>query len=533
MDYIELAEKRQLAALMEKRRTLVSANGIEFYRPHLKQHRFHSAKERYRYVRFGNRGGKSQCGTAEDVSWALGERPFYKHKFDILDGDGNVVDFHDGSDDHPLVHQGIPQRPTKGCILVQDWDKAEDVFTNEADGVAKGKLFQYIPKDKYLGPIKGGKGQVVGLKVKSIWGGVSTIMLDTVRSFKQDKMGHESSAWDWIHIDEPIPKDMWTAYRRGLMDTGGPMWALCTQLIEPWLNRFFIPNPRVEYDEDGDIFIKDRYVIIGSSYDNPYVDNAEIDDFASDLTDAEKEIRIKGGSSTAQGLIYTEYEPDVHIYRTVPYGWQEIDKPPMNYTVRFAIDYHSGLNTPASVLFAATAPTGHVYFFNEIFDKFLVPECSERILNIVDGGFVGLAIMDPHAYIISPRDGLCAADDFEACGVCCERAVKDLSRGIKSTNQALKERMPDGGAWLNFAPHLTETHFEFDNYIWDPQRPGKVKDENDHMMENLYRMVLSGLDYMDPSEYADSGYVQRRVEITSFDKGVEDRVLSTGLGIRS
>jgi hypothetical protein len=529
MDYVELVEKKQLAALMERRRKLVETNGIEFYRPHYKQHLFHSRDKRYRYVRCGNRWGKSQSGTAEDVAWALGERVWYKNKFDLLNGQGEVVGVHEGKANHPLVTQGIPQRPTKGCILVQDWDKAEDVFTSESDGVGKGKLFQYIPKKSYLGPIKGGKGQVVGVKVKSRWGGVSTIMLDTVRSFKQDKAGHESSAWDYVHIDEPVPEDMWFAYRRGLMDTGGPMWCLCTQLNEPWLNDFFIPNPRMELSEEGDDF-GDRFVITGSSFDNPYIRDEEIQSFADDLSEEARQIRIYGGSSNAMGLVYDEFHPELHTYHECPVGWKSVNMPPSNYTIRFAIDYHSSMNTPATVLFAATAPTGHVYFYEEIFDKVMIPELCERILNIVDGNFVALAIMDPHAFIVSPRDGSTAADDFEVCGIFCDKAPKDLTRGILATNQALKERMPDGGPWLNFGSHLLQTHYEFDRYIWDPQRPGKPRDENDHMMECLYRLVISGLEYRDPEEYT-SPYVQTRISLSNFDTKSDDIVMSSSLGL--
>ena len=86
-DTVELVEKQRLINLMVERNKLVKDNGIEFYRPHWKQHLFHShADIRWRYMRSGNRGGKSQCGVAEDISMALGERRFYKHKFDVIDG---------------------------------------------------------------------------------------------------------------------------------------------------------------------------------------------------------------------------------------------------------------------------------------------------------------------------------------------------------------------------------------------------------------------------------------------------------------
>ena len=54
-------------------------------------------------------------------------------------------------------------------------------------------------------------------------------------------MGLESSQWDWIHVDEPIPEGMWNAVSRGLMDTGGSAWFTCTPIAEQWINEFFLP----------------------------------------------------------------------------------------------------------------------------------------------------------------------------------------------------------------------------------------------------------------------------------------------------
>jgi hypothetical protein len=39
--------------------------------------------------------------------------------------------------------------------------------------------------------------------------------------------------------------------------------------------------------------------------------------------------------------------------------------------------------------------------------------------------------------------------------------------------------------------------FEFTHYVYDP-RTNKPRDEDNHMVENLYRAVLNGLSYIDP-----------------------------------
>ena len=81
--------------------------GIFAYRPQPKQALFHQANYKYRYLRTGNRFGKSTCGSAEDCAFALGARLW------LPEGD-------------PIRHLGIPRRATKGVILVADWDKARE-----------------------------------------------------------------------------------------------------------------------------------------------------------------------------------------------------------------------------------------------------------------------------------------------------------------------------------------------------------------------------------------------------------------------
>src|SRR4029077_21016018 len=85
------AKKERLARAKE----LQQAYGIDFYRPHWKQDRFHAAGHKVaRYCRTGNRGGKTKCGAAEDVAHLLGGRLWYRNSFDVLDGTGKVVRRH-------------------------------------------------------------------------------------------------------------------------------------------------------------------------------------------------------------------------------------------------------------------------------------------------------------------------------------------------------------------------------------------------------------------------------------------------------
>ena len=474
VDRVQLIEQERLAKLLRRKHELERTGGLVFYRPHKKQDAFHRFGDRkYRYVRTGNRWGKSQCGSAEDVAWALGERPWYPKS-------------------DPARYAGIPRRPTKGAVLVYDWDKAEEIFTATSAG-GMGKLFQHIPEDALAGTSKGNGGQVVAVKVRSVWGGVSLIQLDTVKSFVQNPMGHVSSSWDWVHVDEPIPHQMWKAYARGLIDSDGSAWFLCTPLNEPWINDFFVPNRWQRLDGVNDYGKK--IVIVGDSYDNPYLNPDAIEEFSSLLTEDERQCRIHGIPLAMSGLVYKEFKRDVHVYMKPPMGWQSMNQPPAEYTVRYAIDPHP--HQPHAVLFAATAPTGEVFFFEEIFEQCMLKLLAERVHRIVDGRFVELALVDPLAFIENPIDGQTMADELWKHGLPVEKATKDLAHGILSVQAILRERSSEGKPRVYFSEGLLETLWEFDHYEWDQRRPNKPRDKDDHMMECLYRLVLNGLEFVE------------------------------------
>lgn len=483
VDPAALAAKRRHAELLRRKQQLKENNGLVFYRPHPKQDLFHRAGNyRRRYVRTGNRFGKSDMGSSEDCAFALGERIWYP------EGD-------------PARTVGIPKHSTKGCIIAQDWDKAHEIFTNPEPGTSQGKLFQKLPHDAIVYKKKGRSGTgIVEIGVKSMHGGVSTIHMETVRSYMQNKMGIESSNWDWIHVDEPCPKGMWTAMSRGLIDRSGKAWFTCTPVSEPWINDYFLPSSMARATFDGayvnEKFKHPRWMITGSPYDNPYLTEADIREFETDISPEEKDCRIYGIPAALIGLIYKQFDHGLHVYggeRRVglPHGWTDEQTPPKFYTVRVFIDPHP--RTPHAVLYFATSPQGITFIFREHYSPGLIKQLVEDIQTHTEGYFVESYLIDPIAYIENPITGSCMADEFYEAGLPVEPAVKDLTYGILKTQQKFRER---DGEYPTILVHESCEEFlwEIDRYVWKPETEKPV-DENDHMMENLYRAVLNGLDY--------------------------------------
>lgn len=481
-----LLARRELA-LAKREAELRRTNALAFYEPHSKQCAFHEAAMFHRrYARTGNRFGKSEMGAAEDVAFSLGFRPWYP------EGD-------------PRRTLGIPSHPTKGLIITTDWDKSTAVFTALEDGVNKGKLFKYIPASCYLGSSKNHSGAIDTIRIKHVSGGTSIIKLDTVKSFKQNPLGQESEAWDWIHIDEPIPEGMWVAVSRGLVDRRGKAWFTCTPLSEPWIDTKFSPDTENQSSNNDGFSHGNYWMMTGSMEDNPHNSPEAIADFIAELSPDEKECRIKGIPSAYSGIVYKEFQWNVHVLTTKvssdsdvyapPVGWTSWYEPPPTLTRRFAIDYHP--RKPHHVLFIATDEYERQYVYAEIWLSCLMSELVLECRSILRGESTVPGLIDPLASTPNQVTDITPLDEVLRLGLPVIPATKDPHNGILAVKALLKARDRLGRPMLIVNPACRRFLFEISRgYIWDGETNKPVK-LNDDAMENFYRLALQGLSYIE------------------------------------
>lgn len=506
---VELALRRREAALLRRAIELRKQNGIRFYSPHEKQTLFHSAAfYRYRYARTGNRFGKSEMGAAEDVAYAIGYRPWIPEG--VTHRTLGTPDIPEEFLDTPLRVLGIPPNPTKGLIVTTDWDKSKEIFT-EQEGENVGKLFKYIPADCLGQPTRNHSGAIDRIPVRHVSGGWSVIHLDTVKSYKQNTLGQESSAWDWAHIDEPIPEGMWKAIARGLVDRSGHAWFTCTPLTEPWIDEAFVPDTEDMSKESLNVIAtasSSRWMMTGSMDDNPHNTAADIELFMSWLTEEERECRRSGVPTAYSGLVYKEFKWNTHVLRVPPPGWVDPNGqpswlfPPRSYTIRFSIDYHP--RKPHAVLFIATSPHEEHYAFAEIWRSCLMSELAQNIKEVLhyrEPTVPGL--IDPLASTPNRVTDITPLEEVLQNGLPVIPATKDPYNGILKVKEALVTRDRLGAPILRFASSCTHTLSEISRkYIWDKDTNKPLKQDDD-MMENLYRLCLQGLTYVSPADDTD------------------------------
>ena len=480
---------------------------IQFFQPHEKQCLFFLGAHRYfRYARTGNRFGKSEMGACEDIAFALGYRPWIPEGTTgrslgmTEDGWLYGVLWPLALLDTDLRTLGIPPHPTKGLIITTDWDKSTEVFT-EMEGENLGKLFKYIPKAALGTPTRNHSGAIDRIPVRHRSGGWSVIHLDTVKSYKQNPLGQESSVWDWVHIDEPIPEGMWKAVSRGLVDRGGRAWFTCTPLTEPWIDQKFVPDAEDQVKADLGVVDSEEsatFMMTGSMDDNPHNDAAAIARFMQDLTDDEKEARRHGKPMAYTGLVYKEFDWNTHVARTPPAGWSGWTPPP-DHCIYIANDYHFKKNN--ATMFIAVPPDGPAVIFHELWEKFLVDDEVAAIRNVLCGRPYQPIIMDPLASTPNKITDLTAMDEYRMRGLAVLPATKDPVNGIRAVRALFKARAKDGKTPLILiAAHCKRTLFEIGRgFTWDPEHDKPIK-ENDDMCECLYRLVLQGLTYVEPAQ---------------------------------
>jgi hypothetical protein len=481
---VDLLERKALLerkrALLARRQLLKQEYGLCFYRPHRHQDSFHRAGSfKHRLWESGNRGGKSTGGVAEDCAFLIGERAWC-------------------SVNDPARKLGIPDHPTKGLVITTDWDKVDEIFTSQRG--TEGKLWSMLPRGIVRSTRRNHSGAIELVECAT----GSTLRFDTVKSWQTNPQGSESSDWDFIHIDEPCPQGQYQAQARGLIDRNGKDWFTLTPLTEPWIHDMFFPDRRSKATlvEEGA-----KWAQRTTTYDNPYLTPESIKDYEDTLTEDEKQCRMLGIPLELAGLVFKEFDWDVHVLQTIPIGWNGFSDPPPGYTIFFAVDPHP--QTPHHVLFLAVAPTGEFFLFDEIYIHSTIEELADKInarlvtkvLDRKTGGpkqvsrFCVRQIADPKVFetfpILNTKSGkhVSMADEFNEHGIFLSRASKAREQAILETKRVLRARSLNGSPLLNVSPYLAETLFEFGHWCWDT-RENKPRDERDHAMENLGRLLI-------------------------------------------
>lgn len=348
-----------------------------------------------------------------------------------------------------------------------------------------------------------------GVITDTYWKDTNTGSSIEIMSNNQKTKEHEGWEGDLILYDEPCHREIYVANARGLVDRQGREIFAATLLSDPWIDREIVKK----VDANGKP-AKDVYWIHGTSYDNVGygITKEGVDEFSAKLTDEERRARIEGIPEYMSGLVYADFNRRLHC----------VDRfeVPLDWMVDIGIDIHP--REKQAVLFVATDPRNDRYVCDEIWDHGDGTWVAEQIIKRItrNNYRVNQIIIDPLSKGDSNNDRTVFQKIFEVLsryGYDLGTAVKDKDAGILDVKNHLMG--PNKRPSMFFFNDLVRTIYEMEGYMWD-KNTNKPLDKDDHMCENLYRIVLLNTRYEDPS----NGFYEEYL----VDDGVDNRNSHTG-----
>jgi len=381
-------KKREIAeAILEKRKRL-EENRIKYYVPHPKQKAFHTSLARDRWAFTGNRFGKT-CMAAVEAIWHLtGEYPEW------------------------YPEEGKSPVPCRGRVICTD-------FINGIEKVSLPEIKKWMPK-RYL--INGSWEQSYSklMRKLTLTNGSSLEFM----SFDQDLGSFAGTSLHFIWQDEHGKRDIYRENKMRLIDTSGRFWGTLTP----------VKGISYEYDE---IYEKrnerdDLEIFRAATMDNALLSNEEVEEMTKDLSEDEKRIRLHGDFVFLTGLIYKEWDRNIHLCEPfdIPKSW----------TRYCAIDPHT--RTPTAVLYWAVSPDDDHYIYDELYlPDMQVSEMARYMLAKENRIKVETRFIDPAAKAVnSAAGGFNFINEFVEHDIYTTIADNRLTEGIQALRELLKPK---------------------------------------------------------------------------------------------
>lgn len=461
------ANLRVIANCQSRRESYELENRIEFFTtepnpgPNPKQAMILEAFQDEFFKTFGmsggNRLGKTTILTLLGVAVMLGKYPW---------------------DDTSLLHLFPHSLPRKVRYVGQGWK-------DHIQAVVIPELHKWWPKRRKL-KLRGN-----GVIIDTNWTDLKSGSTLEIMSNNQQSKEHEGWAGDLILYDEPCRREIYVANARGLVDRKGREVFAATLLEEPWIDREVIKKTTEDGKPDRTVFW-----VEGSSRDNIGfgITQEGLDGFANKLRPDEKRARIEGIPEYKSGLILNFNRK----YRDRGGHMCERFQIPLDWMVDIGIDVHP--RTEQAILFVATDPRNERYICEEVWGHGSAKWIAEAVIRAIKyhNFRVNRVIIDP----LAKGDSNNPQSMYDTISTILMRhkmvlevASKDKEQGILEIKNHLKG--PNGLPSIWLFDDLIRTRYEIEGWMWDKDTQ-KAQKVDDHMMENLYRLLLLKTQWEEP-----------------------------------
>ena len=234
-----------------------------------------------------------------------------------------------------------------------------------------------------------------------------------------------------------------------------------------------------------------------------------IERMVAEYTDEEKHARIHGKFHHLIGLVFKNFNRKIHIIK--PFNISKRD-----FIAIEALDPHP--RNPDAVMWVAIDRKGTKIIVDELYGTFRTPHLAKEVWTKADRFRVELRLIDPSAFVEdkhqdNPEKTTLAAELRNDYDLDYMKATKDRRRSDRRIRDALDYEMI--GEDILLAPELyifstcVRTIWEIEHLIWDDWRgtAGERKspmekpvDKDDHMIENLGRILVQELEFIPMQE---------------------------------
>ncbi len=315
-------ELAALAQILTEQEFACDESKLDLYDPHPGQVEFHNSNHTIRIVITGNRWGKTTASAVDAIKICLGIHPAIK----------------------------IPL-PVRGKMYAESFGLIDEVL--------RIKFETWLPR-QFLSRKKPFVYNQLGNLTGINFANGSIIRFGT---YDQRDKKAEGSDWDFVAFDEPPPRPLYVANLRGLIDRGGHLWITATPLSEAWMY-----DDLWEPGQDG----TKPYVkcISGDSHDNYHLAKDALAIFEAELTQEEREVRIKGRFMKLRGLVIDTFEKEFSLID--PFTLDH------NYSIYEGIDPHPA--KPNAALWKAIDLQGRRYVVDELSCAAGIQEFAHQIV---------------------------------------------------------------------------------------------------------------------------------------------------------
>lgn len=345
---------------------------------------------------------------------------------------------------------------------------ARDIVQFKLLGQPESRGTGMIPGDLIVKttPKAGGVPNAVDtIIVQHVSGGFSRIK---IKSYAEGRKSFEGTEQDFIWLDEECPLDIYTECLTRTMTTDGHIILTFTPLAGLTQTvLMFLPGGNIEEWSAGA-----RCLIMATWDDVPHITKKQKEKLLAGLPPAQRAARSRGIPSMGAGVIYPVLEEDVVCQ---PF---EI---PKHYKHAYGLDV--GWNRTAAIWGAIDPDTDVAYIYSDYYRSEAEPVIHVSSINARGDWIPG--VIDPASRGRGQKDGSQLFTDYRKLGLNIRKADNAVDAGLTRVWNMLST-----GKLKIFSTCLN-TLAEY--RLYHRNEKGAIVKENDHLMDALRYLVMSGL----------------------------------------